>query len=507
MQKNLLTQVKVSKPNRNSFDLTHDLKLSCNAGKLYPVCTLECLPGDVFELAHEAVFRMAPLVSPLMHRVDVTFHTFFVPLRLLWANFERWITNNQGDDPLPAFPTFDILPDGTNYTELMDYLDIPPPSLNPTADTTETISAMPFGAYQVIYNEFYRDQNLISAIVEPQQYILSDGNNNGNNIEEIRVRAWEHDYFTSALPFAQKGAAVEIPVVADFEDVSVFVDNLTGAGLTNNVAPNPLLVAGVTSPDVPADTLYARTSVLDIEATTINDLRVAFRLQEWLEKQARGGSRYAENILTFFNVNPQDARLNRPEYVCGSKSPIVISEVLQTSESMNTPQGNMAGHGLGLVNKNRDRYFCAEHGYLMTIMSVMPKTSYQQGIPRHFLKYTHPTQLFWPQFEHLGEQEVLNREIYAYLSTGGDTFGYLPRYSEYRVLNNRVSGEFRDSLDFWTWSRKFADLPALNRAFIECTPDYRPFAVVDTEVDHFYAHILFIIKAIRPMGKFGTPTF
>ena len=241
-------------------------------------------------------------------------------------------------------------------------------------------------------------------------------------------------------------------------------------------------------------------------STTINDLRRAFRLQEWLERAARGGTRYVELIKSFFGVNSPDKRLQRPEYITGIKTPVVISEVLQTSETATSPQGNMAGHGVSVVAGGDSDYYCEEHGVIMGIMSVMPKTAYQQGIHRTFLKFD-PLDYYWEQFANIGEQEVFNKELYAFTANGNNTFGYIPRYSEYKFENNRVAGEFRNSLDFWHEGRIFATEPALNEEFISCNPANRIFAVTDPEVDNLYCHILNKVEAIRPMPVYGTPTF
>lgn len=495
---NLLNSIKLTKPGKNRFDLTHDVKMSLNPGLLYPTLALECVPGDSFKIGCESIFRLAPLVAPMMHRVDVTMHYFFVPNRLVWENWENYITNTEVGGTLPAFPYFGF--NNVTNTPLCDYFGLPTP-LNAN---DQNISAMPFSMYQLIYNEFYRDQNLIDEI----DFMLLDGDNTANSeLFDMRRRAWEHDYFTSALPFAQKGAAVEIPVVANFEDVNVYLNDAFGTTLT--ATPANILVGGKPSTEVPDDTLYADTSELDVESTTINDLRVAFRLQEWLEKSARGGSRYSENILSFFGVKAQDFRLNRPEYITGTKSPVVISEVLNTTGTVDAPQGEMAGHGVSVTSGKYGNYYCMEHGYIIGICSIMPKPAYQQGIPKHFLKINDPFEFFWPQFAHVGEQEVQNMEIYfsGNAVTDQAVFGYLPRYIEYKYINNRVSGDFRTSLNFWHWGRIFASVPGLNQAFIECDPDYRVFAVTDPGVDHFYAQILHNIQAVRPMPKFGTPTF
>jgi hypothetical protein len=371
--------------------------------------------------------------------------------------------------------------------------------------TTQNINALPFAAYQCIYNEYYRDQNLIA----PVDYKLQDGGlktGQYTQLCQMRKRAWEHDYFTASLPFAQKGAAVDIPIGLVEGDLPVYLNSSNGTTLNGSPASVNVGAQGGRT-DVPADSLYADTSNATIEPTTINDLRRAFRLQEWLEKNARGGTRYIENILTHFGVKSSDARLQRPEYITGVKSPVVISEVLQTGQSDTTPQGNMAGHGIAVSSGRAGSYFCEEHGYIIGIMSVMPKTAYQQGIPKTFLK-NDSLDYFWPSFANIGEQPVTKNELYAYTSNGNDTFGYVPRYAEYKYMPSRVAGEFRTSkLDFWHLGRIFDTEPNLNQTFVECNPTTRVFAVEDVEGDHLYCHVLNKIRAIRPMPKYGTPMF
>ena len=232
-------------------------------------------------------------------------------------------------------------------------------------------------------------------------------------------------------------------------------------------------------------------------------------MQEWLEKNARGGTRYIENILTHFGVKSSDARLQRPEYITGMKTPVVISEVLNTTgESSGLPQGNMAGHGVSVGGGYTGKYYAEEHGYIIGIMSVMPKTAYQQGIPKNYLK-TDPTEFFWPSFAHIGEQEVQNQELYAFTNTATETFGYVPRYAEYKFLSNRVAGDFRTTLDYWHLGRIFNTQPTLSQEFLEMDTedmDARIFAVQSTE-DNLYIQVLNKIKAIRPMPVFGTPNF
>jgi len=500
MKPNLFNSIKLQRPKKNVFDLTHDVKLSAEMGNLTPILTLECVPGDKFDIGCESLIRFAPMIAPVMHRMDVSMHYFFVPNRILWENWEKFITGNDSELVSP-YLTYDSTYSGSNK-KFLDYLGVPPP---PTGATATNINAIPMAAYQCIYNEYYRDQNLIA----PVDYKLSDGNNVAilDSLTTLRKRAWEHDYFTASLPFAQKGAAVDIPLgtistpYAKIEGTGgVDVQQVGGGSYPVDAAPSPL-----------SNGLYAPGVTAEVEPTTINDLRRAFRLQEWLEKNARGGTRYIESILTHFGVKSSDKRLQRPEYITGVKSPVVISEIVNTTgQDGGLAQGNMAGHGISVASGRSGSYYCEEHGYIIGVMSVMPKTCYQQGIPKTFLKNDN-LDYFWPSFAHIGEQAVTNNEIYAYTPTGEETFGYVPRYAEYKYMPSRVAGEFRDTLDFWHLGRKFDNQPALSGEFVSCNPTKRIFAVLEgpgsEATDSLYCHVLNKIKAVRPMPKFGTPMF
>ena len=511
--KNLFNSIKLTKPQKNSFDLSHDVKLSAKMGQLTPILTLECVPGDKFNLGCESLVRFAPMIAPVMHRMDVSMHYFFVPNRIVWSNWEKFITDANSGIVAPYLPSAllrpDNKPDFPTAGIFADYMGVPTP---PNGSTNVNINALPFAAYQCIYNEYYRDQNLIA----PVDYKLIDGNNYGGDIPRankfltLRKRAWEHDYFTSALPFAQKGAAVDIPIGLVEGDLPVYLNSASGTSL--NGTPSSVNVAAQGGrTDVPADSLYADTSNAEIEPTTINDLRRAFRLQEWLEKNARGGTRYIESILSHFGVRSSDARLQRPEYITGVKTPVVVSEVLNTTgQTDGLVQGNMAGHGLSISSGKSGSYYCEEHGYIIGIMSVMPKTAYQQGIPKTYLK-NDTLDYYFPSFANIGEQPVVNNELFAFTSTGNDTFGYVPRYAEYKFMPSRVAGEFRDTLKYWHLGRIFETQPALNGTFVECNPDdtTRIFAVTDVEEgeDPLYCHVYNKIQAVRPMPKYGTPSF
>lgn len=519
MNKNLFTQVQAKRPNKNWFDLTHDHKFSAKFGLLYPTLALECVPGDKFKLGCESIVRFAPLIAPVMHRMDVTTHYFFVPNRLVWPNWEEFITGNSLQGPTgpqtpPVAPTINFTNVSSQVGTLADYMGIP------TMQGSNTIkaNAIPFAAYQMIYNEYYRDQNLIPEL----NFELVDGDNTGNTaLRALRYRAWEHDYFTSALPWAQKGAAVDIPL-APFGDVPVKVQPTADYPIPASVITNAGSQPNITIPnDDPTwqdignqSTLYAETSSLDANPTTINDLRRAFALQSWLEKNARGGTRYIENIFMHFGVHSSDKRLQRPEYIVGVKSPVVVSEVLNTTgqtvpsgDPEGLPQGNMAGHAISVNSGKMGDYYCEEHGYIIGIMSITAKPAYFEGIPKHFLR-TDPYDYYWPDFAHLGEQEIVLAEIFANdtVPNQGSLFGYTPRYSEYKYQPNRVSGDFKTTLSYWHLAREFGSAPALSQSFVETSDTPTRIFAVQNGDDYLYCQILHRIGASRPMPFFGTPS-
>jgi hypothetical protein len=504
--KNLFNSIKLQKPKNNKFDLTHDVKMSGKMGNLIPSLVMECVPGDKIKLASDSLIRFAPLIAPVMHRMDVTVHYFFVPNRLVWDGWEDFITQ-QSNTGMPVINNNDEV--DPIYQKFMDYMGVPP---CPSGGEATDINAIPFAAYQMIYNEYYRDQNLIPEV----NFKLEDGLNVNSELLTMRKRAWEHDYFSASLPFAQKGAAVDIPLgTIELDPLwdGATDDRLPHFQYQEGVVQNGFLTQNtgneIFTDDAPDNKLaYNPDGTLQVEPTTINDLRRAFKLQEWLEKNARGGTRYIESILSHFGVRSSDKRLQRPEYITGVKSPVIISEVLNTTgQDGGLPQGNMAGHAVSVQNGNVGSYYCEEHGYIIGIMSIMPKPAYQQGIPKTYLKRD-SLDYFWPSFAHIGEQAVQQQEIYAYTSIGQETFGYIPRYAEYKYMPSRVAGDFRTTLNYWHLGRIFGANPLLNQDFIEVDPEdaTRIFAV-EGEEDNLYIHHLNKIQAIRPMPVFGTPSF
>lgn len=509
MNKNVFNTIELRTPRSNYFDLTHDFKFTCDMGELIPILVLDTVPGDSFSISGDSLIRFAPLIAPVMHRMDVTMHYFFVPNRLLWDDWETFITGSNlagvSEGPTPAHPTIGLSATSYGLYDLPDYMGLPDPG------TEEyQVNALPFAAYQLIYNEYYRDQNLI----EPVDTSLLPGGNAAIGYFNLRFRAWEHDYFTASLPFAQKGASIDIPLgdlTLDPNWSSVgtpyWAKPSMGVAEAGEISQQTVPQTIIDSAGNPGEALaYDPAGTLVLPSASINDLRRAFRLQEWLEKNARGGTRYTESILVHFGVKSSDARLQRPEYITGTKSPVVISEVLNTTGTEELPQGNMAGHGISVSGGKAGRYFCEEHGWIIGIMSVMPKTAYQQGIPRMYSRADR-FDYFWPEFANIGEQAVLNKEIYAPGPDGNDTFGYVPRYSEYKYMPSRVAGDFKTSLDFWHLGQIYTAPPALNQNFVEAHPTKRIFAVTSPDVDSLYCHVLNRIKANRRMPKFGTPMF
>ncbi|WNK13921.1 MAG: major capsid protein [Microvirus sp.] len=500
----IFENVQFNKPKKSLFDLSHEKKLTMNMGDLVPILLMETIPGDKFRVNTESLVRFAPLISPMMHRVNSYIHFFYVPMRLVFKDYETFITGGDDGMQTAACPIINITAGMASQVDkgsLADYLGLPSPPAGVIANQ-RTINAMPFRAYQLIYNEYYRDQNLITKVpITTSSGLIS----NSGEIDAtllLRKRCWEKDYFTSCLPKSQKGNEVLLPNTVRYIDQPL--SNITAVG-------DAALTVMAGSNNIQADdgaTPYP-VQIHNIEGLdiTINDLRTSARLQEFLERLARGGSRLTEVIKSFFGVESEDARLQRPEFLGGGKTPVQVSEVLSTFDSTETAGATMYGHGISAGNSNRFIKFFPEMGYVIGIMSVMPVTSYTNGMPKMFLKYD-KYDYYWPTFAQLGEQEVINQEVYdSYKDSDNptQTFGYQSRYAEYKYQPSTIHGEFKDTLDYWTMSRVFAAMPALNEQFVKADPTQRVFSVVDPAVHKLYVQLYNNVRALRPMPYFNNP--
>jgi len=521
--------VEVKRPQSSVHDLSHEVKMTAKMGELTPILTQEVLPGDNFKVNTETLLRMQPLLAPMMHRVNTYIHYFFVPNRIIWDDWESFITGGKDGTEAPNHPKItgtlsDWTEEHASIGSLCDFLGLPVENMaNEDPSGTLEVSQLAFRAYQRIYNEYYRDPNLVNEI---EQHTSSSNigvtSTEGYDLLDMRQRAWEKDYFTATLPTPQRGEEVMLPLgqtapiqlneseldgFASARMVDASGNGMSGTSGLKHV--NPLLQndANTTTIYDPNGTLEADLS--NATAASINDWRRSMALQRWLEKNMRGGHRYFEQLFSHFGVKSPDHRLQRPEYLGGGKMPVKISEVLQTSETNSTTdsaQGNMSGHGFATGSNAHFKSRFQEHGFVIGIMSIMPRTAYQQGVAKMHVKFDR-FDYYWPEFAHIGEEAVKNRELYLTGSVENDegTFGYNPRYQDYRYAFDRVAGNMRGTMDFWHLGRKFTSPPSLNKTFVECRPDNRIWPITNGEYDHFIVQIYNKITAIRPVVKHGTP--
>lgn len=567
MGNRIYNEVGALRPGKSAFDLSHVRIFDTDIGRLTPVLLEDVIPGDIFEISQASVIRMQPMVAPLYHSIKMYTHYFFVPYRIIDKNFTKFATGGVDGDLSVTLPYFG---DGVTLQgqddfgvprySLWDYFGFPISDLMTGAPaSTMNLSTVgheigkytdvldyPWRAYWAIWRDYYRDSN--------HQLYYPDGGNHeyevGESDEEMlenldtwikscgyvvtedqyanipAYRCWAKDYFTSALPWQQRGTSPAIP--------------LSGSPAVHwpteywDTFPTPPFSDGYpiyfphsgTAPDAPAYTLAgnattnARNWMNNLNefaagaGIDIADLRYAFQVQKWMERSARGGYRYNEYLQAHYGVAPTDERLQRPEYIGGCYQPIITSEVLQTSETTATsPQGTMAGHGMSVATEFAGKYYVKEHGLIMGIMSIMPEAIYQQGIPRQWLKQTR-FDMYSPEFAHLSEQEIKRAEIFWLNMITNDNirFGFQGAFDEYRQRNSIVCGQIAKDLNVWTLSRIFTGPPTLNDDFLtteQLSKSRRDAWAVSKVADQLQGEFLIqwrnIIKAIRPLPYMPEP--
>ena len=546
-----------NKVGRSVFDLSHVKRFTCDMGQLIPVYFDECVPGDTRKIGMQCVTRFQPLVAPILDSVDLTVHYFFVPTRLLMDREDDWNTfltggvdgkdesvslpsyqfsyfdGSSNDSQKPSYPFSNGVRQG-KYS-LWDYFGLPLGSNYPAIRDNNNVNGFCQRAYNLVWNEFYRDENIVEVV------------NPSNNT--VLYRAWKKDYFTSALPWQQRGVAPALPLIGSVpveglygnsfylgnsanpltfnttEDPSTQITILSNGGSGNSafVASTPKSATrhvtsaqGVLTWDTSSFT--PRVNLGSAGAFDVATIRQAFQIQRWMELNARGGVRYTEFLRTHFGIAPRDEVLGRPQYIGGTKSSIVVSEVLQTSRTVETtesqkgsPLGRLAGHGLGASSDYICTFTSKEFGYIIGLASWMPKPSYQQGVNRIFSRKT-KFDFYFPEFAHLSEQAVTNGEVFA-TGTAKDKeiFGYQGAYNEMRYTPSFNCADMRDTFSYWHLGRIFNNAPKLNSGFLTTNPAYdggiRKDIFASQNEPGLLVQFANIVKAIRPLPVYGTPGF
>ncbi|AXH75774.1 MAG: major capsid protein [Microviridae sp.] len=510
---------------RSKFRSQHSLKSTFDAGYLVPIHVDEVLPGDVHE-GHVTIFaRLATLLFPVMDNVDVSTFFFFVPSRLLWTHWENFCGEqaNPGDTIAYTIPQVVSAAGGFVVGSLYDYFGLPTVG-QVLGGNTVSVNVLPVRAYQFIYQEWFRDENLQNSVTS---FPVGDGPDSVGAYVLLR-RNKKHDYFTSCLPWPLKGG-VEVPMPIGLTAPVIPSGSAVAPQFKKGAGPTPTLTIQAASAASPVNTLQGSVSaawaagdnlnwgttnlVADLASATgatINAMRLAVTTQQFLERDARGGTRYTESLRSHFGVTPEDARLQRPEYIGGGCSPVVVHSVPQTAAAGASPVGALAA--ASVVNGGHHfSYHATEHGYIIGLAHVGADLTYQQGVRKLWSRSTR-YDFYWPAFAHLGEQAVLNREIYADGSANDAVvFGYQERWAEYRHFPSQITGLFKSrsagTIDPWHLAQNFATLPTLNTTFIQDTPPLSRALAAGASANG--AQILFdsfwSLDRTRPMPQYSVP--
>lgn len=517
------TKLSIRGPQRSAVDLSHEKKLSCQIGQLIPIYWEDVVPSDKFRVRTELLVRFAPMLAPIMHRVDVFVHYFYVPYRLIWENAEEFFTGGEDGLSENAVPFWEYTNSNKSYFDkgsLMDYFGIPPTAETITQDLE--LLAFPPVAYLHIWDEYYRNVSLQDDRAKTNSLAPMGNGDQSSYIEAAlgaggycRPRNLEPDYFISALPTAQRGNAVELDLDIGPAGATQYAEFNKHSSSTAPDAGDAQFSGGV---GILRDSggNYLDLDMDDFYATLeIAEFRRAARLQEFLELANIAGGKYEDQMELFFGQPISDARINKPEYLGGGRQAVQISEITATAEtlesddSLSKPIGEMAGRGISLGRTNQFIKQFPEHGIVIGLMSVMPRTAYYEGVEKYWLK-TDRTEWLWPKFAQLGEQEVSQVEVYwdPVGTDKDDVFGYQSRYAEYKYRKSSVHGDFIDDFDYWHMARQLGSAPTLDNTFIVCeNTDYdRIFAVTTGTVDKLYCQVYNDVQAIRPIPSVNVPT-
>lgn len=515
---------------RASFRRQSAHKTTFDAGLLIPVYVDEVLPGDTFNFKMTAFARMSTPIFPIMDNLHLDSFFFFVPMRLVWDNWQKFMGEqiDPGDSTDFTIPTMIIPVGGWQVNTIGDYFGLPTVGQITTPVTMDgIISVLPFRCYTRIWNEWFRDENLQDSAYSPRDDgpdTLGSYLSNGTDGNGLLRRGKRHDYFTSCLPWPQKGDSVTLPlgtsapVLSNSQPITLTSSSSTNGGL-NVSADSGLGQTGATVAD--ATVIFGNQSGLFADlsaatAATINQLRQSFQIQKLLERDARGGTRYTEIVWSHFKVKSPDARLQRPEYLGGGSTPVAINPISQTSATTvtggDTPLGTLGGIGTVVTRNHGFTQSFTEHGYVIGLVSVRADLTYQQGLNKMWTRSTR-YDFYFPAFAHLGEQAVLTSEIYVKGNPVVDdiVFGYQERWAEYRYKPSMITGYFRstdtNTIDQWHLAQEFSTQPVLDETFIQETPPMERILAVGAEAlgQHFIFDAVFDVITARPMPMYSVP--